>query len=148
VDRNASSRGLGVNQNYARTCQGMAASVGGVAGAGLYPHRRARGLTTAETGPIKQPQEAKLLTDYYRSMLEGLFLPLEEVVRDTKHRTLAGKQVGLKIDQEPWVFLVTLGTQPRRLTRQRGAIVSVAAWRSSHTPQTSLTCVCRAALHT
>lgn len=126
----------------------MAASIGDVPGARLYLHPRARALTTTETGPIKQPQEVKLLTDYYRSMLEGLFLPLEEVVRDTKHRTLAGKQVGLKIDQEPWVFFVTLGTQPRRLTRQRGAIVSVAAWRSSHTPQTSRTCLCRAALHT
>ena len=69
----------------------MAASVGGVAGAGVYPHLRARGLTAAETGPIKQPQEAKLLTDYYRRMLAGLFLSLEEVVRDTKHRTFAGK---------------------------------------------------------
>jgi len=74
---------------------------------------RVRGfLTKAEIELSQQPQEAKLLTDYYSGMLEGLYLPLEAVVRDMEHCALVDKQVVLEIDQEQCVFLLTLGTKP------------------------------------
>lgn len=74
---------------------------------------RVRGfLTKAESELSKQPQEAKLLTDYYSDMLKGLYLPLEAVVRDIEHCALVDKQVVLKIDQEQCVFLLTLGMKP------------------------------------
>lgn len=43
----------------------------------------------------------------------------EEVVRDSEHRALANQQAVLKIDREPWVFLLTLGTKPKSDARER-----------------------------
>jgi len=74
---------------------------------------RVRGfLTKAESELLKQPQEAKLLTDYYHSMLEGVYVPLDEVIREIEHRVLVEKQAVLEVEQEQCVFLLTLGTKP------------------------------------
>jgi len=73
---------------------------------------RVRGfLTRAESELLKQPQEVKLLTDYYSGMLEGLYAPLEEVIRNTEHLALVDKQVILEFEPEQCVFLLTLGTK-------------------------------------
>ncbi len=75
---------------------------------------RVRGfLTKAESELLKHPQEVKLLTDYYHGMLEGLYVPLEEVIRDAERGVLVEKQVVLEFEQEQCVLLLTLGRKPR-----------------------------------
>ncbi|MBI3326365.1 MAG: DUF2294 family protein [Nitrospinae bacterium] len=75
---------------------------------------RVRGfLTKAERELIKRPAEALLLTDYYNGMLAGLYVLLEEVVRDTEQLALVDTRVVLEFDQEQCVFLLTLGPKPR-----------------------------------
>jgi uncharacterized protein YbcI len=74
---------------------------------------RVRGfLTKAESELLKRPQEAKLLTNYYNGMLEGLYVPLEEVIRDTAQLALVEKQAVLEVEQEQCVLLLTLGRKP------------------------------------
>jgi len=74
---------------------------------------RVRGfLTKAESELLKQPQQARLLTTYYNGMLEGVYVPLEEVIREIEHRVLVEKQAVLEVEQEQCVFLLTLGTKP------------------------------------
>ena len=74
---------------------------------------RVRGfLSKAESELLKQPQEAKLLTDYYNGVLEGVYVPLEEAIREIAQLALVDKQAVLEFEQEQCVFLLTLGTKP------------------------------------
>ena len=75
---------------------------------------RVRGfLTKAESELIKRPAEAMLLSDYYNGMLVGLYVLLEEVLKDTEQLALVDKRVVLEFDQEQCVFLLTLGPKSR-----------------------------------
>ena len=75
---------------------------------------RVRGfLTKPESELLKHSQEVKLLTDYYHGMLEGFYVPLEEVLRDTEQCVLVDTQVVLEFEQGQCVLLLTLGRKPR-----------------------------------
>lgn len=81
---------------------------------------RVRGfLAKAESELLKQPQEAKLLTDYYNGVLEGVYMPLEEAIGEIEQLALVDKQAVLEFEQEQCVFLLTLGTKPE--SRGKGA---------------------------